>query len=250
MGDHFPLLCLKKIEKNMPPRPKKSKTSLLAQPLLYAPASPAPQNTAGVDEAGRGCLAGPVVAAAVILPVGFDLPGLDDSKKLSARQRDELAPRIKAMALAWSLGCSWPREIERCNILQATFHAMSRAVKTLRVPPAHLLIDGNKTIPSPLLQHYCLPPLPSQQALVGGDALEPAISAASILAKTFRDQLMDVLHRRYPLYAFDRHKGYGTKEHMQLLLQHGPCPQHRLTFAGVLPPAAENTTAIAQASLW
>lgn len=235
----------------MSPRPPKLVSSP-AQSCLYAPAQlpPPSGSTAGVDEAGRGCLAGPVVAAAVILPDTFSLPGLNDSKKLSARQREILSPRIKAVALAWSIGCSWPRETERYNILQATFHAMCRAVRSLGLTPTHLLIDGNKTIPPLLMRRYCPLSLPSQQALVGGDALEPAISAASILAKTFRDHLMDALHRRYGLYAFDRHKGYGTKEHMQLLRQHGPCPQHRLTFAGVLPPAAEDNRALSQASLW
>lgn len=220
----------------MPPRPRK-KTDAPVQYLLCTPlATHKPERIAGVDEAGRGCLAGPVVAAAVILPVSFDLPGLNDSKVLSARQREALAPQIKASALAWSVGLSWPREIERCNILQATFHAMSRAIRSLRLPPAHLLIDGNKTIPLPVLQHYCRASLPSQQAIVGGDALEAAISAASILAKTYRDHIMNIFHKRHPVYGFDRHKGYGTKEHIQRLQQHGPCPQHRLTFAKVLPP--------------
>lgn len=193
---------------------------------------------AGIDEAGRGCLAGPVVAAAVILPANLLLPGLNDSKQLSAKQRDLLAPQIKSCALAWSVGLSWPREIEHCNILQATFHAMSRAVCSLRLPPQHLLIDGNKIIPLPVLQHYCRTFLPSQQAIVGGDALEAAISAASILAKTYRDHLMQIFHARHPAYGFDRHKGYGTKEHLQCLREHGPCPEHRRTFAGVLPPTA------------
>lgn len=195
-------------------------------------------HVAGIDEAGRGCLAGPVVAAAVILPEGFILSGLNDSKQLSVKQRDLLAPQIKSSALAWSVGLSWPREIERCNILQATFHAMSRAVRSLRLAPQHLLIDGNKTIPLPVLQRYCRALLPSQQAIIGGDALEAAISAASILAKTYRDHLMQVFHTRHPAYGFDRHKGYGTKEHLARLQEHGPCPQHRTTFAGVLPPGA------------
>lgn len=234
--------------------PSSRKKSAATSYFLYDTASlHCPESTAGVDEAGRGCLAGPVVAAAVILPRSFDLPGLNDSKALSARQRDCLAPRIRAVALAWSVGLSWPREIERCNILQATFHAMSRAVRTLRVIPTHLLIDGNKNIPLPVLQHYCAVPVPSQQAIVGGDALEPAISAASILAKTFRDHIMDIFHKRYPLYGFDRHKGYGTKDHMHALQQHGPCPQHRTTFAGVLPAASATSgtaTPPCQASLW
>lgn len=191
---------------------------------------------AGIDEAGRGCLAGPVVAAAVILPAHFSLPLLNDSKVLSAQQRAVLAPQIKAVALGWSVGLSWPREIERYNILQATFHAMSRAVHSLRIQPPQLLVDGNKCIPAPVLARFCPGLAPSQQAIIGGDALVPAISAASILAKTYRDHLMDFFHRRYPDYAFDSHKGYGTKAHMQALQAHGPCPLHRMTFAGVLPP--------------
>ncbi|MEG2173815.1 MAG: ribonuclease HII, partial [Desulfovibrionaceae bacterium] len=212
-----------------------------SQGLLYCPFTVPAEGTAGLDEAGRGCLAGPVVAAAVILPPHVILTGLNDSKVLSAKQRACLAPQIKAEALAWSVGLSWPREIERCNILQATFHAMSRAVRTLRVQPVHLLIDGNKSIPRPLLQQYCAAfsaGVPSQHTIVGGDALEAAISAASILAKTFRDQIMDIFHTHYPLYGFIRHKGYGTKEHFAAIRQHGPCPLHRMTFAGVLPPPA------------
>lgn len=192
--------------------------------------------TVGIDEAGRGCLAGPVVAAAVVLPSHFSLPLLNDSKVLSAQQRATLAPQIKAIALSWSVGLSWPREIEQINILQATFHAMARAVHSLRVQPNTLLVDGNKRIPPLVLARFCKGEQPNQQAIVGGDALIPAISAASILAKTYRDHLMVFFHRRYPAYAFDAHKGYGTKAHMQALISHGPCPLHRLTFAGVLPP--------------
>lgn len=219
----------------------------------------------GIDEAGRGCLAGPVVAAAVILPEHFDLPHLNDSKALSVKQRDILAPQIKSVALAWGLGLAWPPEIDRCNILQATFWAMGRAVKSLHplrdslagifsgtagMPTAILLVDGNKSIPLPILSRLCSGILPAQKAIVGGDALEPAISAASILAKTFRDHLMGVLHRRYPRYDFLSHKGYGTVAHMEALRAYGPCLQHRLTFAGVLPPAASPKPGPAQALLW
>lgn len=207
--------------------------------------------TVGIDEAGRGCLAGPVVAAAVVLPAHFFLPLLNDSKVLSAKQRAVLAPQIKAVALHWSVGLSWPREIERYNILQATFHAMARAVHSLPPPlsgPLLLLVDGNKCIPPLVLSRFCTGLKPSQQAIVGGDALVPAISAASILAKTYRDHLMDFFHRRYPVYAFDAHKGYGTKAHMQALVEHGPCPLHRMTFAGVLPPQ-ESVTAPQQGQL-
>lgn len=188
-------------------------------------------NHAGVDEAGRGCLAGPVVAGAVILPDTFHLPGLNDSKKLTAARRAALEPAIKAQAVAWGLGVIWPAEIDRINILQATFRAMARAVAVMKLQPQSLLIDGNKTIPVHLLVSPSLP----QRAIVDGDSLEPAISAASILAKTFRDRLLTVLDRRYPGYALAVHKGYGTAAHLAALRTLGPCPQHRLTFRGVLP---------------
>lgn len=195
--------------------------------------------TAGIDEAGRGCLAGPVVAAAVILPPSYDLPGLNDSKACSVKTREMLAPRIRVCALAWGLGVVWPRRIETINILQATFEAMSKAVRALRATPSLLLIDGNKTLPPELLAvhwrkgHTGEPP--AQRCIVGGDASEPAISAASILAKTFRDKLMTRLEARWPGYGFAAHKGYGTEEHYAALRRLGPCPLHRLTFRGVLP---------------
>ncbi|MDD4648737.1 MAG: ribonuclease HII [Desulfoplanes sp.] len=180
---------------------------------------------AGVDEAGRGCLAGPVVAGAVILPLDFALPGLDDSKKLTAKKRTCLESSIKKQALAWSLGLAWPREIEAINILRASLVAMRRAVLSLRVPPAFVLVDGNQKIP------FSLP----QQFVIGGDAKVPCIAAASIMAKTFRDRLMTHLDRRYPGYGLARHKGYGTKEHRDALRTLGPCIQHRMTFRGVGP---------------
>ena len=186
---------------------------------------------AGVDEAGRGCLAGPVVAGAVILPVGFDLPGLTDSKKLTAMKRAELEGRIKSQAVAWGLGVIWAAEIDRINILQATFRAMAKAVAALRFTPSHLDIDGDKIIPSRLL----LLPNPTQKATIDGDSLIPSISAASILAKTFRDRIMDSLERRYPGYGLTLHKGYGTAAHREALARLGPCRLHRLTFRGVLP---------------
>ncbi len=188
---------------------------------------------AGVDEAGRGCLAGPVVAGAVILPESFDLPGLTDSKKLSEAARDRLAPAIKTQALAWAIGVSWPAEIDRVNILQATFAAMARAVRALKLAPAALSVDGNKCIPSHLLAD--LPRPPRQTAIVGGDLTVPAISAASIVAKTFRDRLMASLAKRYPGYGFEAHKGYGVVLHRQALVRLGPCRMHRLTFRGVRP---------------
>ncbi len=195
--------------------------------------------TAGIDEAGRGCLAGPVVAAAVILPECYDLPGLNDSKACSAKTREMLAPRIRQCALAWGLGVVWASRIDAINILQATFEAMSRAVRCLRCSPAHLLIDGNKSVPGEVLAFHWrkahTAPLPSQRHIIGGDASEPAISAASILAKTYRDKLMVQLEKRWPGYGFKIHKGYGTEDHYAALRRLGPCPQHRLTFRGVLP---------------
>lgn len=186
---------------------------------------------AGVDEAGRGCLAGPVVAGAVILPASFDLPGLTDSKKLTPERRSVLEPAIKAQAVAWGLGVIWPATIDRINILQATFRAMAKAVAVLKVRPLSLEVDGDKIIPSHLLLTGSL----SQKALVGGDLLVPAISAASILAKTFRDRLMESLDKRYCGYGLREHKGYGTAVHLAAIVRLGPCRQHRLTFRGVLP---------------
>ena len=194
---------------------------------------------AGIDEAGRGCLAGPVVAAAVILPQSYELPGLNDSKACSAKTREKLAPLIRQCALAWGLGVVWPARIDAINILQATFEAMSRAVRCLRCAPAHLLIDGNKTVPGEVFafhwRKWHTAPLPSQRCIIGGDASEPAISAASILAKTYRDKLMTRLEKRWPGYGFEAHKGYGTEDHYEALRRLGPCPRHRLTFRGVLP---------------
>jgi ribonuclease HII len=206
------------------------------QPLL--PADFAGEDCVGIDEAGRGCLAGPVVAAAVILPAGCALAGLDDSKALSRDARQDLAPRIRECALAWGLGLSWPREIERVNILQATFAAMARAVAALRPAPAALaalLVDGPHPIPGHVLRRILRPALHglAQQPVVDGDALIPAISAASILAKTFRDALMERLDRRYPGFGLALHKGYGTAEHRAALLALGPCRLHRMTFRGV-----------------
>ncbi|WP_045221020.1 ribonuclease HII [Desulfonatronum thioautotrophicum] len=181
--------------------------------------------TAGVDEAGRGCLAGPVVAGAVILPAAYDLPGLTDSKKLRAGARERMALAIRGQALSWSLGLAWPREIEQVNILRASLLAMARAVRTLKVPPDALIIDGPHRVPLDL----------PQQARIKADATVPAVSAASILAKTYRDKLLTALDRRYPGYDFAIHKGYPTARHLEALRRHGPAPVHRRTFKGVAP---------------
>ncbi|WP_461208413.1 ribonuclease HII [Desulfocurvus sp. DL9XJH121] len=184
-----------------------------------------PRPFAGLDEAGRGCLAGPVVSAAVILPPDFSLPGLTDSKKLTEARRLELEPAIKAGCAAWALGLAWPAEIDATNILRASLASMARAVERLKTVPVFLAVDGNQTIPSSI----------PQQTVVGGDAKIPAISAASVLAKTFRDRLMTALDRRYPGYGFAVHKGYGTKAHLAALRESGPSRMHRRTFRGVLP---------------
>ncbi|MFP4236442.1 MAG: ribonuclease HII [Desulfonatronovibrio sp.] len=183
---------------------------------------------AGIDESGRGCLAGPVVASAVILGQTC-IHGLTDSKKLSPAKRSLLAADIKSSALAWSIGISWPREIDRVNILQATLRAMAKAVIRLKTHPCHLLIDGNQKIPLNI----------SQQTIIGGDGSEPCISAASILAKTFRDRLMISLANKYPGYDFARHKGYGTRDHLKSIKALGPSPIHRMTFRGVKPVKIE-----------
>lgn len=184
---------------------------------------------AGLDEAGRGCLAGPVVAAAVILPRVYKLPGLTDSKKLTPERRQELAVRIRAVARAYALGYAWPREIERINILRASLLAMRRAVLALRLQPARLVVDGNQPVPIDL----------PQESIVQGDLLVPAISAASILAKVGRDLLMCRLDSRYPGYGLAGHKGYATAEHRECLGRLGPCRLHRRTFAGVVTTVVE-----------
>lgn len=217
---------------------------------------PAQTLIAGIDEAGRGCLAGPVVAAAVILPQAFELTGLADSKALSARTREALAPRIKACAVAWGLGVVWNRRIDRINILAATFEAMSLAARSLATPPDVLLIDGNKIVPeatlAPLWRRVRQAPLPRQRAIVRGDASVAAISAASILAKTFRDRLMCALGRRWPGYGFERHKGYGTADHLAALRRLGPCPLHRRSFRGVpgQPATDKDATGTSHHALW
>jgi len=183
---------------------------------------------AGVDEAGRGPLAGPVVAAAVILHPRHDIDGLDDSKKLSAQRRELLAGEIKSRAVAWSVAWADPAEIDALNILRATMLAMRRAILGLSTTPDGVQIDGNR-LPDLRFNNYRL----EGEAIVGGDARVPAISAASIIAKTTRDHIMVEMDRLYPNYEFARHKGYGTEVHRERLQKHGPCEQHRRSFAPV-----------------
>lgn len=177
----------------------------------------------GVDEAGRGPLAGPVVAAAVILDPLNPISGLNDSKKLSAKRRDALAVEIRAKALAWSVAEASVEEIDRINILQASLLAMRRAVEGLKIQPETALIDGNRCP-----QLAC-----PAEAVVGGDGKVASIAAASILAKTVRDAGMLVLHAEYPMYGFDRHMGYPTALHLRALREHGPSPVHRRSYAPV-----------------
>jgi len=185
--------------------------------------NPAPFFEAGVDEAGRGPLAGPVVVAAVILPDQYDLEYLDDSKRLSARKREWLAPQVEAQAVAFSVVFVEVGEIDRVNILQATLNGMQRAVKKLEPAPGLVLIDGNRA-----------PSLPCEfRTIIGGDGLVASISAASVLAKVHRDRVMLAMHRKYPGYGFDRHKGYPTAYHLERLRELGPCPIHRTSFAPV-----------------
>ena len=183
----------------------------------------APGLLAGVDEAGRGPLAGPVVAAAVILDDLKPISGLGDSKALSARTRERLFDEIRAKALCCSIAQASAEEIDQLNILQATLLAMRRAVEGLRLPPAKVWVDGNRL---PVLK------VPAE-AIVKGDAKVPAISAASILAKVHRDRLCEELHQQYPDYGFAVHKGYPTPEHLAALRAHGACAAHRRSFAPV-----------------
>jgi ribonuclease HII len=178
---------------------------------------------AGVDEAGRGPLAGPVVAAAVILDDLQPIKGLADSKALTALRREKLYDEILAKALCCSIAQASVEEIDRLNILQATMLAMKRAVEGLRLKPVKVLVDGNRL---PTLSMLA-------EAIVKGDALVPSISAASILAKVYRDRWCQQFHLEYPQYGFAGHKGYGTAEHLAALREHGACPQHRRSFAPV-----------------
>lgn len=185
---------------------------------------------AGIDEAGRGPLAGPVLAAACILPAKFDLPGLNDSKLLTERKREKLFFQIQDQAIDFGIGKAEPAEIDAINILQATKLAMKRAVESLTVCPHYLMIDAL------YLPEINLP----QLSLVGGDRLSASIAAASILAKVTRDHMMVELDKLYPEYLFSKNKGYGTSEHMQVLRRLGPCPFHRKSFA----PVRQGTSAV------
>jgi ribonuclease HII len=202
-------------------RSRKSSPDLLALQQSFVWGDPG--LVAGVDEAGRGPLAGPVVAAAVILDDSQPIAGLADSKKLSAARRERLFDDIRARALCCSVAMASVEEIDRLNILQATLLAMRRAVEGLRLKPRLVLVDGNRL---PVLDVRA-------EAIVQGDAKVQAISAASILAKVTRDRGLQALHDEYPQYGFDQHKGYGTAQHLEALRRWGPCPMHRRSFAPV-----------------
>ncbi len=179
---------------------------------------------AGTDEAGRGPLAGCVVAAAVILNPEMPIEGLDDSKKLTAKKRQFLAGEIKQKALSWSVVSISPQQIDEMNILQASLTAMKTAAEKLSIRPDHVFVDGNKT----LVDCFC-----GNTAIIKGDSRVAEISAASILAKVERDEQMQQLHKQYPEYGFDKHKGYPTKAHREILNAIGPCPEHRRSYAPV-----------------
>ena len=176
---------------------------------------------AGCDEAGRGCLAGPVFAAAVILPPDFECEALNDSKQLTEKQRYALRPVIEREALAWAVGVVSNSEIDRINILKASFLAMHRAVEQLKTVPQHLLIDGNRFTPYEGIPHTCV---------IKGDGKYLSIAAASVLAKTYRDDFMLEIHEKYPAYRWDKNKGYPTVEHRGALMRHGATPHHRMSF--------------------
>lgn len=181
------------------------------------------QAIAGIDEAGRGPLAGPVVAAAVILPEYFELPGLNDSKQLSEKKRNELYPLIHEQAISVGIGVSRADEVDQINILQATLKGMNRAVARLSVSPDFLLVDGITPVPT----------LIEQKTLKKGDSRSLSIAAASVVAKVVRDRIMVVYDRLFPEYGFAGHKGYGSQKHREAVAKYGPCVCHRRSFAGV-----------------
>jgi len=178
-------------------------------------------NEAGCDEAGRGCLAGPVVAAAVILPDHYQNNWLNDSKLLSEKQRDQLKPVIENEAVSWAVGIVDNIEIDKINILNASFLAMHRAVDQLYIRPGHLIVDGNRFKKYQNVEHKCI---------VKGDSKYLSIAAASVLAKTYRDELMRKFHQLYPVYNWQKNKGYPTKDHREAIALNGHCPLHRLSF--------------------
>ncbi len=178
---------------------------------------------AGIDEAGRGPLAGPVVAAAVILPAANCIPDLNDSKLLTSSMREELCRKIRACSLAVGIGVVRAETIDKINIYQATLLAMKSAVADLDPPPDYLLIDGNMSLDLDI----------SQRSIVKGDRLSFSVAAAGIVAKVTRDRIMMELHEEYPLYGFDKHKGYATAAHRKAIIKYGPCPAHRTCFSGV-----------------
>lgn len=179
------------------------------------------ETEAGCDEAGRGCLAGPVFAAAVILPTGFKHELLDDSKKMTDKHRKELRPIIEAEAIAWAVATVSVQEIDEINILNASFEAMHRAIRQLKIQPQHLLIDGNRFNRFDGIKHTCI---------IGGDGKYLNIAAASVLAKTYRDDYMDALHEQFPQYGWLKNKGYGTKSHRDAIQQFGATAHHRMSF--------------------
>ena len=181
---------------------------------------------AGLDEVGRGCLAGPVVAAAVILPKNYTHPILNDSKQLSHRQRESLKKDIERDALAWAVAEVSHTDIDLINILKASFLAMHRAVDKLRMKPEHLLVDGNRFTPYPMIPHTCI---------IKGDAHYFSIAAASVLAKNYRDELMSRLSGQFPHYGWETNVGYPTIHHRKAIGLHGPCPYHRMTFKLLKP---------------
>ncbi|MEZ4986523.1 MAG: ribonuclease HII [Saprospiraceae bacterium] len=184
---------------------------------------------AGCDEAGRGCLAGPVFAAAVVVPKGFHHPLLNDSKQLTESRRQELRPIIESEAVAWAVAWLSPAEIDQYNILRASFMAMHRALDQLALRPQQLLIDGNRFVPYQEIPHH---------TIVKGDGKFAAIAAASVLAKTWRDEYMQELHLAFPHYQWQQNKGYPSAAHRQAIAQYGPCVHHRRTFR-LLPDAVQ-----------
>lgn len=186
---------------------------------------------AGCDEAGRGCLAGPVFAAAVILPEGFYHELLNDSKQIKEKDRDLLRPIIEEQAVAWCVAEIDNVEIDEINILKASFKAMHKAVEQLKIQPELLLIDGNRFTPYLGIPHQCI---------VKGDSLYMSIAAASVLAKTHRDECMMKMHKQYPMYGWDNNKGYGTIKHRRELMTYGSSPFHRKTFKWKMPPEEDS----------